>query len=526
MDQLQTRLKAPEQRTHTVARQLCWWRGLAIVIVTLATWAPVQAAVFQCPAGDVACLITAINTANADGEADLITLAEGTYTLTAVDNVTDGPNGLPSIVSAMTIQGVGPETTVIERDASAPEFRIVHVAPAGILTLEGLTIRGGTVYPISDGGGVANNGTVTLTNCRVADSTATAGGGLANRGTMSVTNCTIADNFGRATGGGGISNNGLAIVTQSTVVGNRGDDGETIGGGLLNEGTLILTNSTVADNSGVDAGGGISNSGLAILTNSTVADNQGGSPGGGGGGLRNTGTGTLILTNSTVADNRTPAAGAGGIDADGTVTLQNTILARNIGGSGAPEEAGVDCFGRVTSLGHNIIGDLTGCTVTLLPTDLSGDPGLGTFTDDETPGHGHIPLLAASRAINAGTDTVCPRTDQLGQPRVGVCDIGAIEFQQASVPSCQGGRSHIRGRIITAEDAVGHPEVTLTLAGPRACQETATTGERGVYVFAHLGDGTYTVTPSAPACTFDPPSRIVTLEKGGHARLNFAANCP
>jgi hypothetical protein len=525
MDQLHTRLDALEQQMHTVTRRLRWWRGLAIAIGTLATGASAQAAVFQCAAGDVTCLITAINTANADGEADLITLAEGTYTLTAVDNVTDGPNGLPSIVSAMTIRGAGPETTVIERDAGAPEFRIAHVAAAGALTLDGLTIRRGSVYPGSDGGGVANDGTLTLTNCRVADSTANTGGGLANRGTMSVTNCTIADNFGRATGGGGLSNHGLAIVTQSTVAGNRGDP-ETIGGGLLNDGTLLLTNSTVADNREVDAGGGLSNSGLAILTNSTVAGNQGGSPGGGGGGLRNTGTGTLLLTNSTVADNRTPAAGAGGLDADGAVTLQNTILARNIGGDGPPEEAGVDCFGRVTSLGHNLIGDLSGCTVTPLPTDLSGDPGLGAFTDDEAPGRGHIPLLAASRAINAGTDTVCPRTDQLGQPRVGVCDIGAIEFQQESVPSCQGGRSHIRGRIITAEDAVGHPEVTLTLAGPRACQETVTTGERGVYVFAHLGDGTYTVTPSAPACTFDPPSWIVTLEEGGRARLNFAANCP
>jgi hypothetical protein len=223
-----------------------------------------------------------------------------------------------------------------------------------------------------------------------------------------------------------------------------------------------------------------------------------------------------------VADNRTLASGAGGIEANGTVTLQNTILARNIGESGVA----VDCFGRVTSFGHNIIGDLTGCTVTRLPTDLTGDPGLGTFTDDETPGHGHIPLLAASRAINTGTDTGCPRTDQRGQPRVGICDIGAIEFQDASGPSCQGGHSHIRGRIRTAEDAGGLPEVVLTLEGPGSCQETGTTGKLGVYVFPHLKEGTYTVTPSAPACTVAPPSRIVTLEEGGRARLNFAATCP
>jgi hypothetical protein len=47
MDSLQTRLDALEQRTHTVERQLCWWRGLACVLLILAglTWAlPVSTA--------------------------------------------------------------------------------------------------------------------------------------------------------------------------------------------------------------------------------------------------------------------------------------------------------------------------------------------------------------------------------------------------------------------------------------------------------------------------------------------------
>jgi len=65
-----------------------------------------------------------------------------------------------------------------------------------------------------------------------------------------------------------------------------------------------------------------------------------------------------------------------------------------------------------------------------------GDPGLGVFTDDGTPGRGHFPLLKGSPAIDKGNDDVCPLTDQLENPRVdgdgdGVvtCDIGAFEFQ-------------------------------------------------------------------------------------------------
>jgi hypothetical protein len=45
------------------------------------------------------------------------------------------------------------------------------------------------------------------------------------------------------------------------------------------------------------------------------------------------------------------------------------------------------------------------------------------------PGRGHFPLNPDSQAINAGNSDVCPPTDQLGLPRVGNCDIGAIEFQ-------------------------------------------------------------------------------------------------
>jgi hypothetical protein len=82
----------------------------------------------------------------------------------------------------------------------------------------------------------------------------------------------------------------------------------------------------------------------------------------------------------------------------------------------------------VTSLGHNLIGDPTGCAITLQPADLTGDPGLGTFTDNGTPGNGHIPLQRGSPAIDAGNNAFCPPTDQLGRRRIGPCDIGAMRF--------------------------------------------------------------------------------------------------
>ena len=96
---------------------------------------------------------------------------------------------------------------------------------------------------------------------------------------------------------------------------------------------------------------------------------------------------------------------------------------------------GPDCVGVLGSLGHNLFGDLTACSLTLEDTDLTGAPGLDTFTDEGTPGHGYFPLLPTSPAIDAADDAGCPRRDQRGQRRVDIrgvgaslCDMGAIEF--------------------------------------------------------------------------------------------------
>src|SRR6266851_7902802 len=178
MDNFRERFEALEQRTehlqqHTrmVARRLWWritWRVTTVVAFGLALMAtrPGQAADFACAAGDVACLIDAINTANANGEVNTIALEAGNYTLTAVDN---DINGLPVITSTLTIRGEGAETTIIERDPSAPSFRILAVAATGTLTLKRLTLRGGgatfTSQFVGLGGGINNGGTLTLINC-------------------------------------------------------------------------------------------------------------------------------------------------------------------------------------------------------------------------------------------------------------------------------------------------------------------------------------------------------------------------
>jgi hypothetical protein len=430
-------LEALENQIRAVKPQLHYWRGIAcgqtsrserrshysatLLLAALFVYAltparPSQAARFVCSSGDVACLITAINMANANGEANTITLRAGTYTLTAVDNITEGlpdeRNGLPSITSTLILRGAGPGSTILQRAATVT-FRLLHIAASGTLTLEGLTLQGGRCLACLGGGAVRNLGTLTLRHSVVRRNNSDEfnggpGGGLQNLGTATLTHCAVTDNINANSSGGGVDNEGTMTIHRCTFTNNSALEGQ--GGGIQNRGTLLLTASALNDNVS-HAGGGILNRGVLMMMNSTVTGRQ-------WDGLFNSGTATVL--NSTIAGNVRGVTNGG----TGTVVLLNALLAGNFF-SGNND----DCGGSLTSLGHNLIGDPTGCTITLQPSDLTGDPGLDAFTDDGTPGNGHFPLLSISQAIDEADNATCFRTDQLGKQRVGPCDIGAISFR-------------------------------------------------------------------------------------------------
>ena len=235
--------------------------------------------------------------------ADTIKLPTGsTQSLTAVDNTTHGPTGLPVISSTVTIRG---RNSTIQRASNAPEFRILAVDSSGDLTLHSTTVSGGrstAYYPNHlDGGGVYNSGILTLTNSTVSGNDVGFfggdGGGVFNSGTLTLRNSTVSGNG--ASGGGGIANSGTSTLTHSSVSENYSGGG----GGVSNSGTATLTHSTVSGNH-AHFGGGVSNRGTATLTHSTVSGNDTfvGTPGSAldssGGGIAN--TGTLTVSNSTV----------------------------------------------------------------------------------------------------------------------------------------------------------------------------------------------------------------------------------
>jgi hypothetical protein len=460
------------------------WRLAAVLTLglVLTSPSPGQAKTFQCGAGEVQCLIDAIHEANANGQKNTIRLAAGTYPLTAVHNDTDGPNGLPLIAGEIILQGAEAETTRLERtftglfpcDAVEPAFRILQVAPTGVVTLKGLTLRGGcsdaSSGPKPGGGGLFTRGEVSLIQSAIVENEAlfASGGGILSRGPLTVVDSVLSDNAALGGTGGGIRSEGPLTVTRSHIVGNLGDSA----GGLAASGAIVITHSRIEDNGtflgtpgGIDhaAGtmyiadstisrnrtGGIWNAATLTMINSIIAENEGRTL---SGGIHNRG-GMLTIINSTIARNTTAvfsfspfngrvSAGIGNVrdptsDMVGTVVVQNSIVAQNtFDATPLGEGGGPDCGGPITSLGTNLIGDPTDCAIALHASDLTGDPGLGAFTDNGTPGNGHFPLLPTSPAIDAGDDATCPPRDRLGQRRVDIpgvgtsrCDIGAIEFQ-------------------------------------------------------------------------------------------------
>lgn len=400
------------------------WALSAIVVglaVALVLARPSTAAVVECASGDVACLIGSITTANANGGINTIRLQPGTYTLRAIDNETDESNGLPSITSPLTIVGAGIGHTTIERDATSPNFRVFHVGQTGVLKLEGLTARGGRLAgtPLQfGGGGLFNRGTAIISQSALTDCFSDAigpggpgGGGIASLGRLVIAGSSISNNSSGGFGGGVFSLAALTVV-NSTISGNTGN----LGGGLYIEGLAIIVGSTIANNLAFDGnGGGVFSFSTAVaIINSTLAGNRtefaGGGLAGGGG----------IIVNTTIANNSAPG-GSDALSASSALAVYNTIV------SGLLVLNRPACLGRVTSLGNNLFSDPT-CAVTLLADDLMGDPRLGDFTDNGTPGHGFLPLLRRSPALNAADPGACLPTDQRGHKRTAKgCDIGAIE---------------------------------------------------------------------------------------------------
>jgi hypothetical protein len=424
-------------------------RVIALAVVLASASSAEAARKVRCAGGDVACVIAAVEASNTNGRDTVLLLERGVYTLDPGTYPALLPNGLTS-TGNLTIKGAGADTTVIQRRADAPPFRILTAE--GRLTIEGVSIVGGDAGDTSCvcGGGVFSAGVLTIVAARVSmnrtgDEVAVSigqGGGIAATGPLMIIDSLVSHNNSNT--GGGISAGAATTIAGSTISVNTAFFGGGVAGGVL-----AISNSVFTGNRGSFGGGIFSSSGADYtLSNTTIAGNSAVF-----GGAIQIGVadappfccffrgGTILIANSTLAGNR-GSVGSGGIGGppdfvggnDQLINVRDTILAQNTFiGPVAVSDCGSNLL--FTSLGHNWIGVCP--PLTLSDTDLTGDPRLGSLVDDGTPGNAHLPLLSDSLAIDAGGtahpehghEADCPRRDQIGQRRVGACDIGAIEFQ-------------------------------------------------------------------------------------------------
>lgn len=333
---------------------------------------------------------------------DRVLLDPGHYVLMRNGFGEDGNNvGDLDISGQLTIVGSGAANTSIDASGFMPAQadRVIEVRPGADATLEDLTVTGGhapdgfdalpktglpgnpgetvvgnTGDPGANGGGMFNQGTLTLLRVSVTGNHAGDGGagGAATGGSGDSCACDAGNAFGGPGGlggnGGGIANFGTLTVDTSTISGNdagtggdggdaqggaggalgahggRGGDGTGglgglggWGGGIFNAGTVTVERSSILGNFAGDGGGGGSGTGASGGVGSSdrgadgLGDGSSGNQGGFGGGIADSPdalTPLMTISDSTLAGN---GSGSGGI---GAVGIGGSPSGNSFGGSG------------------------------------------------------------------------------------------------------------------------------------------------------------------------------------------------
>lgn len=169
---------------------------------------------------------------------DTIILAPGRYAerLTLVRNI--------------TLAGAGSQLSVIDAERGG---RAITVGAGVEATLLGLTIQGGQV--VDDGGGLRNEGTLTIADTLIVNNIARGNGaGIASHsaGALTLLNSTVLSNSAVERGGGIYASGPLSTVTSLV----SGNTSRQEGGGIFSIGRLALSTSTVSANQVLNTAGG------------------------------------------------------------------------------------------------------------------------------------------------------------------------------------------------------------------------------------------------------------------------------
>ncbi len=309
--------------------------------------------------------------ANAAAGSDMITIPNGTYTLTIAGGSEDlAATGDLDITGAVAVVGGGSATTIVQAGTSTGTGidKVFSVNPslgASFATsFSNLTMRFGNNTTDGFGGAMdwdagPSGGTITIDNVVVTNNTLNSGG-LGGGGLL----------FSSAVNQGG----GSATITNSTISNNiaTAAAGPTtaIGGGIQVGNTpFSMTNVMVTGNTSKNNGGGLfidpvssAGAGSSTFTNTTFTGNTTTVANTDGGGIR-TQRG-LVFNGTTVISNNTATRFGGGISMDVINTSVNlneaTMVGNSAGTTGGAIEVGSITTGNVLNLAFSRVVGNTG----------------------------------------------------------------------------------------------------------------------------------------------------------------------
>ena len=281
-------------------------------------------------AGNPCTLRAAIETVNGNGAVGSTINVPSAYSGLQAIKLTLGQLDLTRSLVIASAGGPG-SATIDGQNAS----RVFLIEAGATVTMTRLTVRHGSVA--GDGGGIKDQGTLTLNEVAVTDNQALGGlgGGIYAAGSVTLKGGLVARNGAPATPAGGSgggayveAGGSLTAVGSSFADSTAGDQG----GGIRVRGTVALERVTISGNVAV-AGGGIAlcDPGVLHVLNSTISRNTSTDAAGGGGGiLDDAATTELSLVNSTLAGNVARlSAGGALLVLGGTATLANDTFADN-----------------------------------------------------------------------------------------------------------------------------------------------------------------------------------------------------
>ena len=295
--------------------------------------------------GSVGSLRWAVNQANSHPGADTIVFDTTVFKTLQTIHLTGGKLTLTDPATT-TIDGPGVNLLSID---GQHHNRVFQLSVGAFANLNNMTIANGSD---SIGGGIFNQGTLTVANSAFINNFADGyGGGIANvfGGSLIVSNTSFTNNTANDSVGGGIANlfGSTLTISNSTFSGNDA----RIGGGIDNEGGIAtVTNVSISGSSVTDQGAGISNFKASLtVAGSNIFNNTAANL---AGGIGNT-QGTLTVTQSTISNNTATTGVGGGIaNLSGIMlTVADSVISSNHGRIGG----GVDTERSTATLTNSII---------------------------------------------------------------------------------------------------------------------------------------------------------------------------